>query len=180
MKYVVLLRGINVSGKNKISMIELNSKLKENNYRNVTTYLNSGNIILESDNEKNDIAVNINIIIKENFDLDIPVYVITYDSLKDIYNNIPDFNLLKDIELYNNIIFIFEPLSTTDIMKSVGELSKDIDFMKEYKNVIYWSYDLKKYQKSNWWKKTASVEIKDKITMRTTNTIKKLIALGKK
>lgn len=47
MKYIALLRGINISGKNKISMPELKKLLEENDYQNVSTYLNSGNIIFE-------------------------------------------------------------------------------------------------------------------------------------
>lgn len=39
MKYIALLRGINISGKNKISMSELKSELENNKYQNVTTYL---------------------------------------------------------------------------------------------------------------------------------------------
>ena len=35
MKYIVLLRGINISGKNKISMIKLKNILEKNNYTNV-------------------------------------------------------------------------------------------------------------------------------------------------
>ncbi len=52
MKYIVLLREINISGKNKISMEELKKYLIENEYQSVYTYLNSGNIFLES-NESN-------------------------------------------------------------------------------------------------------------------------------
>ena len=36
MKYIALLRGINISGKNKISMSELKKLLEENNYQNVS------------------------------------------------------------------------------------------------------------------------------------------------
>ena len=43
-KYIVLLRGVNISGKNKISMQELKEKLSKNGYKNVFTYLNSGNV----------------------------------------------------------------------------------------------------------------------------------------
>lgn len=43
-KYIVLLRGVNISGKNKISMQELKEKLSKNGYENVLTYLNSGNV----------------------------------------------------------------------------------------------------------------------------------------
>ena len=41
MKYIVLLRGINISGKNKIAMSELKNSLESNNYSDVITYLNS-------------------------------------------------------------------------------------------------------------------------------------------
>ena len=40
---------------------------------------------------------------------------------------------------------------------------------------IFWSCDLKNYRKSNWWIKTASTSITNKITIRTGNIIKKLI-----
>lgn len=55
MIYICLLRGVNVSGKNKVSMSNLKTELENNGYRNVCTYLNSGNVIFEShvtDNDK--------------------------------------------------------------------------------------------------------------------------------
>ena len=61
MKYIVLLRGINISGKNKISMSDLKKSLEENNYKNVITYLNSGNVILETNSSKEDVSKNIKI-----------------------------------------------------------------------------------------------------------------------
>ena len=44
-RYIALLRGINISGKNKLSMPELKSRLIELGYTHVLTYLNSGNVI---------------------------------------------------------------------------------------------------------------------------------------
>lgn len=70
MKYIVLLREINISGKNKISMEELKKYLIENEYQSVYTYLNSGNIFLESnESNKEDITKNIHNLIKEKFNL---------------------------------------------------------------------------------------------------------------
>ena len=43
MRYIALLRGINISGKNKISMPELKTALGEKGFADVKTYLNSGN-----------------------------------------------------------------------------------------------------------------------------------------
>ena len=42
-RYIALLRGINISGKNKISMPELKTTLTEKGFADVKTYLNSGN-----------------------------------------------------------------------------------------------------------------------------------------
>ena len=47
-KYIVLLKGINVGGHRKIPMAELKVLLSKLDFRNVQTYIQSGNIILES------------------------------------------------------------------------------------------------------------------------------------
>ena len=44
-KYIALLRGINVGGKNKISMPELKMMFEDCGYEDVITYINSGNVI---------------------------------------------------------------------------------------------------------------------------------------
>lgn len=48
MKYIVLLKGINISGKNLISMKSLKEELELLEYKNVITYLNSGNIYIDN------------------------------------------------------------------------------------------------------------------------------------
>lgn len=52
MKYIVLLRGINISGKNKVPMNDLKKYLENLGYTNVKTLLNSGNVILETNQSK--------------------------------------------------------------------------------------------------------------------------------
>ena len=107
MKYIVLLRGINISGKNKISMEELKKYLIENEYQSVYTYLNSGNIILESNElNKENIVKNIHSLIKEKFDLEIPVFVISYLELENLLSNSPSWWGTGNKEIYDNIIFI--------------------------------------------------------------------------
>lgn len=76
-RYIALLRGINISGKNKISMTELKAVLIEKDFSEVSTHLNSGNIIF-SDAEADTIVLadKIKTLIQEKFTLDIPVFVI--------------------------------------------------------------------------------------------------------
>lgn len=175
MKYIVLLRGINISGKNKISMNELKEELLKNNYTDVLTYLNSGNIILKSNKSEKDISDDVNKIIMNKFNIDIPVYVIKLEELIDVLNNNPSWWGINNKDIYDNIIFIMSPTKVEEVIDVVGEPSENIDRIKVYKNVIFWSFDLKNYRKSNWWIKTSSASITNKITIRTGNTIKKLI-----
>ena len=176
MKYIVLLRGINISGKNKISMSELKNELLKN-YQNVLTYLNSGNIILDSDKDREYIMHDIYNMIKKRFNLNIPVFVITSSELEDILKNSPEWWGTSNKETYDNLIFIIPPTKYEEVYNTIGEPKENIDQIMEYNNSIFWTFDLKNYRKSTWWIKTASTSIKDKITIRTANTMKKILEL---
>ena len=73
-RYIALLRGINISGKNKISMQKLKEYFEELSFHEVKTYLNSGNVIFStSETNISDITSSIESMIKKTFDLNIPV-----------------------------------------------------------------------------------------------------------
>ena len=102
MKYIVLLRGINISGKNKISMNELKAGLEKIGFENVSTYLNSGNAIFQSEiDNKEVIKENIQRMIKERFNLEIPVYVTTAPELEDILKHTPEWWGTNNKEIYD-------------------------------------------------------------------------------
>ena len=181
MKYTALLRGINISGKNKISMPELKKLLEENNYQNVSTYLNSGNIIFECNiDNKETIMDNIHTLIKTKFLLDIPVYITTDKELETILNNSPKWWGSSNKEIYDNLIFIIPPTKYEEVYNTIGSPKEGLEQIEEYNNCIFWSFDLNNYRKSNWWVKTASTDIKDKITIRTANTMKKILEICQK
>lgn len=181
MKYIALLRGINISGKNKISMPELKKLLEENNYQNVSTYLNSGNIIFECNiDNKETIMDNIHTLIKTKFLLDIPVYITTDKELENILNNSPKWWGSNNKGIYDNLIFIIPPTKYEEVYNTIGSPKEGLEQIEEYNNCIFWSFDLNNYRKSNWWVKTASTDIKDKITIRTANTMKKILEICQK
>ena len=72
--YIAFLRGINISGKNKVPMAELKKAFEELRFGAVKTYLNSGNVIFSSDEDNiGSLTSRIEAMIKERFSLDIPV-----------------------------------------------------------------------------------------------------------
>ena len=90
-KYIALLRGINISGKNKIAMPLLKSAFEEIGFSEVATYINSGNVIFSSPNEnKAELIQTCEAVIADEFDLTIPVTVVAVDELIEIIQHAPD------------------------------------------------------------------------------------------
>jgi uncharacterized protein (DUF1697 family) len=90
--YLILLRGINVGGKNKIPMVELKLFLEEQGCTNVTTYIQSGNVILQSNLDAKALNQKIEENVPRKFKLDssiIKVLVLTKEELQQIVNNRP-------------------------------------------------------------------------------------------
>jgi len=174
-RYIALLRGINVGGKNKIVMAKLKTNMIELGYKDVFTYLNSGNIIFSSsENNLNNLANKIMSMIYHSFNLDIPVFIILQSDLKDILNKSPDWWGNSNKEIYNNIIFLLSPLSYENFYNEIGITNSQYEKSFNYKNIIFWSFNRKNYRKTNWWSKTANSNISNKITIRTANTLKKI------
>ncbi len=90
--YVILLRGINVGGKNILPMAELKYFLEELGFANVSTYIASGNVILESDKPSKKIKTQIEAGLIKKFKLDselIKVLALSHDRLQSIIDNKP-------------------------------------------------------------------------------------------
>lgn len=175
-RYVALLRGINISGKNKIPMTELKKEFEKLDFEKVKTYLNSGNVVFSSDEDSvKKLTKLIEKAIKNEFGFDIPVFVISMDKLEDILNNAPDWWGNDNKEIYYNLIFIMLPVTFSDVYNEIGELKEDLEKIEDYNEVVFWSFSRKDYQKTNWWSKTESANISTKLTIRTANTVRKIV-----
>lgn len=177
-RYVALLRGINISGKNKVPMDELKQGFEKLNYTEIKTYLNSGNVIFSSD-ESDTIKLTSQIeeMIKNHFSLNIPVFVISKEELEDILHHAPDWWGDESKEIYDNLIFIMPPATFKDVYNEIGEPKEGLEKIEEYKETVFWSFSRKDYQKTNWWSKTASANISSNLTIRTANTVRKIISM---
>jgi len=177
-RYVALLRGINISGKNKVPMAELKKVFEKLDFEKVKTYLNSGNVVFSSDEDSIEkLTKLIEKAIKNKFGFDIPVFVISKDKLEDILHNAPDWWGNDKKEIYDNLIFIMPPVTFSDVYNEIGEPKEELEKIEDYKEVVFWSFSRKDYQKTNWWSKTASTNISTKLTIRTANTVRKIVGM---
>ncbi len=91
--HVILLRGINVGGKNIVPMLGLKSCLQELGFANVSTYIASGNVILESEKPAIEIQARIEAALIKSFKLDselIKVLALTRNQLQAVVDNKPE------------------------------------------------------------------------------------------
>lgn len=177
-RYIALLRGINVRGKNKIPMAELKAGFEAAGFEGVKTYLNSGNVVFSSDEaDTGKLADRIESLIREQFDLEIPVFVMTKSALEDILCHAPDWWGGADKAIYDKLIFMLPPTTFDDVFAEIGEPKAGMEQIQPYKNAIFWSFSRKDYRKTNWWSKTASMDIGKKLTIRTAGTVRKIAGM---
>ena len=176
-RYMALLRGINISGKNKVVMAELKKEFESLKFEDVKTYLNSGNAIFSSRENIEKITKQIEEMLKKNYDFKIPVFVIEQEKLKDILEHAPTWWGSDDKAIYDNLIFIIPPLSFKEVFEEIGEAKEDLEKIQNYNDVIFWSFGRKDYQKTNWWPKTANTNVSKKLTIRTANTVRKIVSM---
>ena len=69
--FVVLLKGINVGGHNRIKMAELKAALLKEGFENVSTIIQSGNIVLNTSLSKNKTQTQFISILEKQFNLDV-------------------------------------------------------------------------------------------------------------
>ena len=88
--FISILRGINVSGQKLIKMDALRKLYDNLGFRNVSTYVQSGNVIFSSnDIDTHELEQKISKEIEKEFGFEVPIIVLTVDKLKYVIDNNP-------------------------------------------------------------------------------------------
>jgi uncharacterized protein (DUF1697 family) len=91
--YLILLRGINVGGKNKVSMAELKNCLEGLGFSNVSTFIASGNVFVASNKRADQVRTQIEAALPKAFKLDselIKALVLTRNQLQAVIDDRPE------------------------------------------------------------------------------------------
>lgn len=176
--YIALLRGINVSGQKLIKMIDLRSLLEKLDFLEVQTYIQSGNIVLKSDEDNCDkIAEKVKKGIADTFGFDVPVLVKTHDELRLIFDMNP-FTTPADIE-NKRIYFAF--LKEAPRPELIEEFQKEEFVQEEFvvtENCVYLNFQIGagKAKLSN---NLIERKLKVSATSRNYRTMVKLLEMSK-
>jgi uncharacterized protein (DUF1697 family) len=99
-KQIVLLRGVNVGGRNRVAMSALRAALETAGMRNVVTYVQSGNVVLDGDAKPDALTRKVQAVIAEVFGLEIAIVVRTRAELAKVLHHDPFGDVADQEKLY--------------------------------------------------------------------------------
>ena len=172
-KYIALLRGINVGGRNKIAMPKLKKTFEAVACKDVVTYLNTGNIIFSCPTQSG-LETKLEEAIKKDFGLKIKVLLKSYEQIKAVIEKLP-VEWTNDADMKSDVMFLWEDVDRPSVIEQVNPKA-GIDTCIYVPGALLWSVDRKNLSKSSQMKLTGS-KLYKKMTVRNVNTTRKILQL---
>ncbi|PEP22548.1 cytoplasmic protein [Bacillus wiedmannii] len=134
--YITLLRGINVGGHKVIKMADLKQMFESIELKQVKTYIQSGNIVFESENDVDVLNKRIQSEIKNVFGFDVPVMLRTHEEF---------INMIKRCPYEADSLLEGESIHVAFLANELSEKEKDQLLMQKnetedcyiYEKVVY-------------------------------------------
>jgi len=171
--FVALLRGINVGGKNPIRMPDLVECFREAGYGEVSTYLQSGNVLFSADHKQAPkLEAKIEAMLEQRFGTPLLVVIRSRDELAETIDAAPaDHGSPK---LRSDIFFLKHPLTAEEALAEMPELREGVDSVAPGPGAIYFSRVAAKATKTRI-QKFMAMPIFQQITVRNWRTSTKLL-----
>ncbi len=123
MKYVALVRGINVGGNHRVPKTEFQAVLEGLGFRDVVIYINSGNAVFASDTQPK--AADVQAVLEKHFGFDIPTLILSADKVKAIAAAIPpewtnDAPKPDKSGQKSDVLYLFDDVNAPDIIEKLG------------------------------------------------------------
>lgn len=173
-KYVALLRGINVGGNRKVEMVKLKSLFESLGYKNVKTYINSGNVVFAG---KDPDFRTIEGAIESEFGFVVPTLVVPVSVLEAIVSVVPD-AWVNDKTQKVDVLFLWPEYAHSKIIEEM-DLVKGVDEVVYESGALVWRVDRTLYSKSYMNRGYIGSILYKNMTARNINTVRKLLELAR-
>jgi uncharacterized protein (DUF1697 family) len=146
MKFIALMRGINVGGNRKIEMKRLKALVESLGYKKVSTYINSGNVLFESIKKQAEIKKEIETALKKELEFEIATIIKTEREMKIIADSIPKQWQNNPIQR-TDVAFLFPEIDSKKILAELPVKRGYID-IRYTKGAIFWNINRENLNKS--------------------------------
>ena len=172
MRYVLLLRGINVGGKNKVSMNDLKMNIGELGYQNVVTYINSGNVIFDTDDNIETVKIKIAEMLKNVF-FPIQYVIITREEYLEEVSNLPEW--WNETLARRDVLFYSDEVDYEKLKTRINEMPLHDEIVHFGRKAVFWGkYTEKEYLRTSYHKLLMKEKFYPMLTIRNERTFKKL------
>src|ERR1041384_5891778 len=176
--FVALLRGVNVGGNNMISMKSLKESFETIGFSNVSTYINSGNIIFQSkEDDPRKLEKKIEQMLSSEYQLESKVVLRSLSEMEKLVKSLPQ-NWGDDSVWRFNVIFLRHSIDSEKILDELPANS-DVEEVLYRPGTLLWSVQASEANRSKFVKLSSRKSFKD-MTVRNLNTTRKLYELMKK
>ena len=174
--YLSLLRGINVGGKNIIRMADLLDCFEAEGFRDVVTYIQSGNVIFRAPSSGLKALTNrIEKMLAAAFDYEASVVMRSRKQMRAVVADAPeDFGAKPDVYRYD-VIFLKAPLTAATAIENVPA-RPGVDEAWAGSGVLYFSRRIDLASRS-YLSRLASMPVYQRVTVRNWNTTTRLLEL---
>jgi uncharacterized protein (DUF1697 family) len=174
-RYVALLRGINVGGRNKVAMADLRAALADGGFEDVSTYIQSGNVLFRSDAPAKSLEASIEGMLERRFGVPLVVVVRSHTQLRKVVTNAPRGFGTEPETYHSDAVFLKAPLTAKQAM-TVVELRDGVDQAWPGDGVVYFARLSAKRVQSRMGRMIGTPEYKQ-MTIRSWTTTTKLLDL---
>ena len=173
--HIVLLRGINIGPRNRIAMPALREALEAAGYDEVRTYVQSGNVVLESTAKPDAVLRKVEALIEEEFNLEIAVVVRSKAQLAAVAKRNPLKSAAKDPKRYQ-VTFLSKKLPAKTIRELEDAAAEDEQLVVAGREVYAWHPE--GVARSRLWAKLAGKVLGFTDTSRNWTTVEALLELA--
>lgn len=171
MKYIALLRGINVGGKNKVDMSQLTAAMIRASFDEVSTYINSGNVFFSANDTETKLNQKLEQLINREFGLKIKVLIRNKDNIHALTSSIPE-EWTNDSGMKCDVMFLSGMYNNESILEHIT-LKPGIDEVKYVQGALVWKVDRNNITKSGMMK-IIGTDLYRNMTVRNCNTVRKI------
>ncbi|HKO36246.1 MAG TPA: DUF1697 domain-containing protein [Pyrinomonadaceae bacterium] len=176
--FVALLRGVNVGGNNIISMKSLKTSFEQMGFTDVSTYINSGNILFKAkERDARKLETKIEAMLSREYKLGCKVVVRSFLEMASLIENLPK-HWNGDSDWKYNVIFLRHSIDSEKVLESLGP-KPEIEKVVYYPGTLLWSARITDFSRTTM-QKLSSQKLFQDMTVRNTNTTRKLYELMKK
>lgn len=174
--HVALLRGINVGGRNPIRMPELVECFSDGGFRDVVTYLQSGNVLFRPGGRGRrggqKLEADVEAMLEERFGMPLLVVIRSRDELAKTIEAAPTDH--GSPKLRSDVFFLKHPLTAEAALAEMPELRAGVDSVNAGPGAIYFSRVAAKATKTRI-QKFMAMPVFQQVTVRTWGTCTKLL-----